>query len=206
MTSPTGHAMRVLGLFLSLAGLLVGSAGCGVAANDKPRAIQAEDLPADLLDPNPPASTTLPGSTATAGVTVYLVVRHGDITRLAPVERDVADPSRAADRINALLLPTAAEEQQEGLISSIPTDTVLLDTALVDEELVVNLSGALFDVQGEELANAFAQLVWTVTEVEGVRRVRFKVDGEAYRAPNTEGIEQDGAVTRGDYNALAPAP
>lgn len=206
MTPRSARSTCLMASCIALVGLLVG-AGCGVPANDEPRAIEAEDLPADLLDPNPPASTTLPGATATVAVTVYLVVRQGDTTRLAPVARDVADASRAADRINALLLPTAAEEQQEGLISSIPTDTVLLDTSLVpaDKELVVNLSGALFDVQGEELANAFAQLVWTVTELDGVSQVRFRVDGEAYRAPNAEGIEQDGAVTRGDYNDLAPA-
>ncbi len=135
-------------------------------------------------------------------------MRQGDTTRLAPVVRDVGDASQARDRINAVLLPTSAEEQQRGLISSIPTDTVLLDTASVpaNNELVVNLSGALFDVQGPELANAFAQLVWTVTELNGVRQVRFKVDGRAYRAPNAEGIEQEGAVTRSDYIALAPAP
>lgn len=193
--------------WLTLAAIVGGIAGCGIPANSKPHAIDAEDLPADLLDPEPPASTSLTGDNTTAAVTVYLVVRHGDTTRLAPVEREVADPSRAADRINALLAPTGAAEQQGGLISSIPTDTVLLDSSLRpdDDELVVNLSGALFDVQGEELANAFAQLVWTVTELDGVRRVSFKVDGEAYRAPNAEGVEQDGAVTRSDYEALAPA-
>jgi spore germination protein GerM len=196
---------------------LVLATGCGLAADDQPHVIAAEDLPADLLDPNPPTSTSLPGTTATAPVTVYLMVREGDTTHMSPVERDVAitgivdaslqgDASRAADRINALLLPTSAAEQGKGLISSIPTDTVLLDTTLVpaDDELVVNLSGALFDVQGTELANAFAQLVWTVTELNGVRRVSFKVDGQAYRAPNADGIEQDGAVTRADYSALAP--
>ena len=190
---------------LAVVGLLV-VAGCGVAADGEPRRIEASDLPPDLLDPSPPSTTTIPGSTATASVTVYFVLRQGDTTRLAPVRREVAAASRAADRINAILAPTSAEEQRLGLITSIPTDTVLLDTTFVpsDQELIVNLSGALFDVQGKELANAFAQLVWTVTEIDGVRQVRFKVDGEAYRAPNAEGVEQDGAVTRADYNALAP--
>jgi spore germination protein GerM len=73
-----------------------------------------------------------------------------------------------------------------------------------DDELVVNVSSALFDVQGTELANAFAQLVWTVTELRGVRQVRFEVDGVTRRALNADGIEQDGAVTRADYSALAP--
>lgn len=187
-------------------GAVLPVAGCGISADRRPQVIEAADLPADLLDPNPPTSTTTSGSATKAVVTVYLLLRSGDTTRLAPVTREVADPSRAADRIKAVLATTLPNEQQLNLISSIPADTVLLDTSAgaTDNELIVNLSGALFDVQGKELANAFAQLVWTVTELPGIRQVRFKVDGQAYRAPNAEGIEQDGAVTRGDYNALAP--
>jgi len=196
------HAARTLIVLV-----VVALAGCGLSADSQPDRIAAEDLPADLLDPNPPASTTLPDSAATIPITVYLVTSEGDATRLAPVEREVVDASRARDRIDALLVPTSAEEQALGLVSSVPTDTVLLDTNLVPEqsELVVNLSNAIFDVQGEELAKAFAQLVWTVTELPTVRQVRFRVDGRAYRAPNAEGIEQDGAVTRGDYNAFTPS-
>jgi spore germination protein GerM len=191
---------------LALVGLVLAVTGCGLSANDEPQAIEADDVPADILDPNPPTSTTLT-DLPTGFVTVYLVAREGDTTRLSPVPRDVADPTSRGAAITALLEPTSDQEQQMGLSSSIPSDTVLLDTTFVqdDHELIVNLSGALFDIQGEELANAFAQLVWTVTELDGVRQVRFKVDGEAYRAPNAEGIEQDGAVTRADYSAVAPA-
>jgi spore germination protein GerM len=125
---------------------------------------------------------------------------------LAPAERDVTDAANRGERIAALLGARSTEEQEQGLESSIPSDTVLLDVDYVEEsnELVIDLSGALFDVQGEELANAFAQLVWTATELDGVRQVRFKVDGEARRAPDGEGIEQEGAVTRADYSNLAP--
>ena len=189
-------------LVVALIGLVT---GCGLAADSEPRAIDTKDLPKDLLDPDSVTSTTRSG-TATATVTVYLLERSGDITRLAPVEREVEDPTQAGDRLDALLQPTTDREQARGLISSIPTDTVLLNTELnqTDQELVVDLSGALFDVQGKELANAFAQIVWTATEIEGVRKVRFKVDGEPYRAPNAEGIEQPGAVTSADYRSLAP--
>lgn len=201
--------MRRSGLALvALAGLLLAVTGCGLAADDEPQVIAAEDLPADLLDPNPPTSTTLLDPGSTAAVTVFLVVREGDTTRLTPVEREVADPASPGERIRALLAPPSTQEQGDGLISSIPSDTVLLDTSRPEpgsEELVVNLSGALFDVQGKELANAFAQIVWTVTEIPGVRQVRFKVDGQTQRAINDEGVEQPGAVTRADYSSLAPA-
>lgn len=206
MSSPGGRrAIRSLVPLLAALSLVLLAAGCGLSANDEPQAIEAGDVPADLLNPNPPTSTTL-SDLPTGFVTVYLIVQEGDTTRLSPVQRDVADPTSRGAAITALLEPTSSQEQEEGLSSSIPSDTVLLDTTFVqdDRELVVNLSGALFDIQGKELANAFAQLVWTVTELDGVRQVRFKVDGEAYRAPNAEGIEQDGAVTRSDYGIVAP--
>jgi spore germination protein GerM len=205
MTTTRWRLLSRLLWCLALLGVLVAATGCGLAADDEPRAIDSEDVPPDLLDPNPPTSTTLIDESTTT-VTVYLLVRSGTATRLAAVTREVADARHAGDRIDALLEPTSAEEQQRGLISSIPSDTVLLDAELVeaDKELVVNLSGALFDVEGEELANAFAQLVWSVTELNDVRQVRFRVDGQEYRAPDAEGIEQEGAVTRADYAALAP--
>ena len=185
--------------------LIVGVSACGVAADDGPKAIRAEDLPPDLLDPNPPTSTTISGSPTTA-VTVYLLVRTGTTTRLAPAAARGRRRHEPGERIAALLAPRSSEEQERGLESSIPSDTVLLDVEYVEanSELVVNLSGALFDVQGAELSNAFAQLVWTVTELDGVRQVRFRVDGQEYRAPDAEGIEQEGAVTRADYSQLAP--
>lgn len=198
-------ARRRVALALLVLALLTSVAACGVSADDEPVAIPAGDLPPDLLDPNPPTSTTL-SSSSTTSVTVYLLVRSGDTTRLTPVEREVPDATSRDDVIGALLAPPSREEQALGLISSIPADTVLLDTERVeaDEELVVDLSGDLFDVQGSELANAFAQIVWTVTELEGVRQVRFRIDGAGARAPDAEGTEQPGAVTRADYAALAP--
>ena len=179
-------------------------AGCGLSEDSGPQAIRTDELPADLLDPNTSTSTTLTGVTTT--VTVYLIRGEGDETHLEPVTREVEDPTRAGERIDALLSPTTEQEQDDGLISSIPSDTALLGTELDEEtdELVIDLSGALFDVEATELAQAFAQIVWTVSEMEGVRRVRFRVDGEDFRAPNAEGIEQDGAVTTADYRALAP--
>lgn len=182
-----------------VAGALVagGLAGCGLSADQEPQAITSE-----LLEPT---ETTTPATTgATTPATVYLLVREGDATMLAEVQRPVEDPSRAADRIEAVLEPVSPEEQARGFVSSIPADTVLLDTELDDDsgELVVDLSGALFDVQGKELANAFAQLVLTATEIDGVESVRFEVDGEPYRAPNADGIEQEGAVTAADYASL----
>lgn len=179
-------------------------AGCGLTEQGEPQVIASENLPPDLLDPNPLPSTTPSGGTAL--VSVYLFERVGDTERLAEVRRPAANAVAPAERIAALLSQPTEEEADAGLTTRIPPDTVLLDVVHDEDarELVVNLSDELFSIQGEELAKAFAQIVWTVSELDGVRQVRFLVDGEARNALDARGVEKEGPVTRADYAALAP--
>lgn len=178
---------------------------CGLDANDEPTIIATDQLPADLVNPSTSTSTTS-AQAPTATVLVYYLVQQDGAPHLIGVARDVVDPTRPRDRLSALLVPPTTEEQEAGILSSIPPDTVLLDTRVDGSELVVDLSRSLFDVQGQELRNAFAQLVWTATDLEGVRRVRFLVGGEEFRVPDEDGIERPGAVGRADYVTLAPLP
>jgi spore germination protein GerM len=181
-------------------------AACGLTENSRPQVIEASEVPRELLAVSPSSSTTLAASPTTSAATVYFLRITEGVTHLVPVQREVANATRPGDRIIALLGAPTADEIAAGVISSIPSDTVLLDTELDEaaQELTIELSRSLFDVQGEELRNAFAQLVWTATELTGIRRVRFVVDGQDYRAPDEAGIEQPGAVTRADYRALTP--
>lgn len=201
----TAHLRTSLALLVVLAVVTI-TGGCGLSENSTPQAIAPENLPPDLLNPNPGSSTTLPESPATTSIRVYFIRRVGDRDHLAPVERQVTSPTLPGDRIAALLSQPTALESQQGLTSSIPANTVLLNASVDDHnhELVVNLSKELFSIQGEELAKAFAQIVWTVSELDNIRQVRFLVNGVAFRAPDAAGVEQDGAVTTSDYAVLAP--
>jgi spore germination protein GerM len=194
---------RILASVIALA--LLG--GCGLSEDDGPQAIPLENLPPDLLDPTPGSSTSLPAA-GTTPVSVYFLERAGDRDRLVEVERGVQDPNQLGARINALLDEPTAAEADEGITTSIPADTTLLDAQEGEDptELVVFLSNEFFDVEGEALAKAFAQIVWTVTgpDAGGYRSVRFFVGGEARNALDADGVEKDGAVTRQDYAALAP--
>jgi spore germination protein GerM len=178
------------------------ASACGLQADEEPQAITADEDLASGLDATTPS--TVDDGAATTPAAVYLFVRDADTTMLSKVQRPVEDPTSAADRIEAVLQPLTAAELAQGLVSSIPAGTGLLDTELdeASQSLTVNLTGALFDVQGEELANAFAQIVLTATELANVRQVSFEVDGEPFRAPNADGIEQPGAVTADDYSSL----
>ncbi len=181
-------------------------AACGLPASSEPQLIEEAELPSELLTVSPSSSTTLAPTPTSTSATVYFLQVVDGITHLVPVQREVANGTRPGDRIIALLGAPSADEAAFGIISSIPADTVLLDTEIDEttQEVTIELSRALFDVQGAELRNAFAQLVWTATELNGIRRVSFVVDGQEYRAPDEAGIEQPGAVTRSDYRTLAP--
>jgi len=182
--------------------------GCGLSEDGGPQAIAPENLPPELLDPNPVSSTTLPESPGTTGVAVFFLMRDGDGERLVKVERQVANATEPGDRIGALFSQPTSAEAARGLTTRIPADTVLVDVPVVDDEaneLVVDLSNEFTSsIEGEELAKAFAQIVYTMTAMDGVRQVRFLVDGTEIRAPDAEGVEKEGAVRRFDYAALAP--
>ena len=193
-------------VLLVLLAMLALVAGCGITANDGPEAIAPENLPPDLLNPNPGSSTTVLQSGGTSTVSVFFIERVSDRDRLAEVLREVDDATLPGPRLAALLAQPTEAEAAQGLTTSIPADTVLLDATLEDatNELVVNLSDGFFSIEGEELVKAFAQIVWTVTELENVQQVRFLVDGRAVRAQNAAGVEQEGAVTPADYATMAP--
>ena len=130
--------------------LALAAAGCGLQANDHPEDIASADLPPDLAAPSTSSSTSSTITPTSSSVTIYYLVQQDGVTKLHGVARDVADANRPRDRIAALLAAPTATEQATGILTSIPTDTLLLDSELVpaDQELVVDLSRSLFDVLG----------------------------------------------------------
>ncbi len=196
-------------LLLAVTSLLAVLGGCGLSANDEPQAIAPDNLPPDLLDPNPGSSTTLPESAGTTSVDVYFLATDGDRERLSAVPREVTDLDDPGARLTNLFSQPSEAELAEGLTTSIPADTTLIRadvTGTDGMEVVVELSDDLFSIEGEQLAKAFAQIVWTLTEPNGgVEKVRFVVDDVQIRAPDARGNPIDGAVSRADYAALSPA-
>jgi spore germination protein GerM len=199
----TSRHRALAALLTGLLVVLVGS--CGIASDGEPQAIAPDNVPPDLLDPNPTSSTTLP-ATETVPVTVYLLRQTRDGTVLVPVEREVTDAREPGPRINAVLNAQPTDDElARGLSSAIPADVELLEAPFDrdNRELIIDLSQDFFDIQGPEVINAFAQIVYTAAELEGVRTIRFRVDGESIQATDGEGGQQS-SVDISDYRALAP--
>jgi spore germination protein GerM len=188
--------------------MLAATSGCGVPADDSPQAIPRQDLPADLLDPNPGSSTTLPESAGTTTVGVYLLEETSDEVRLVLVDREVTQSGVPNERLTTLFGGATEAEIDAGITSAIPMDTKLLDvtTDRDNREVTVDISGDIFTIEGELQAQAFAQMVWTATEPSagGYRQVRFLVDGTPTTVLDGDGVEQE-VLTRADYSPLSPA-
>lgn len=194
--SGISHAFAITAATLLLA-------SCGLSEDGDPHAIARGNLPPDLLDPNPTSSTTLPPG-ETVPVTIYLLRETGEDTELVPVTRPVKDASDPGPRISALLSAQPTEEEA-GLSNAIPPEVELLEAPLDTEtgELTIDLSGEFSSIEGSELSKAFAQIVYTAAELEGVTSVRFRVDGEPRQAVDADGGQQR-SVDIGDYRELAP--
>jgi len=192
-------------LHLTVVLLLLVAGACGVRADHDPEAIAPQDVPGQLLDPNPSSSTTLPESAGTTTVPVYLLVETDDGVRLVPRDREVTDAGDPDERLAALFLGASADEVNDGITTGIPADTKLLGVTTDEDagEVTIDVSNDIFSIEGPALAQAFAQIVWTATG-PGFPRVRFEVDGEPTPVLDGEGNNQDGPVQRSNYDNLRP--
>jgi spore germination protein GerM len=182
--------------------------GCGVDADDAPRAIPAEDLQASQAED---ATSTTASDTRDAPigppqeVRVYFARSVDDQQRLQTAFRAVSSPATEGGVLDALLLePPTPEERDEGLVTAIPTTTRQVRPPEWQDGgvLLVSLNSGLFDVEGETLKLAFAQIVCSVTSLGNVQDVIFEVGGVTVPAVDGEGKQVNGPVTCDAYSAL----
>jgi spore germination protein GerM len=197
------HARNVLGA-AALAAAALAAAGCGIPTDDGPRAISRENVPDDVVD----ATTEATASQPTVTAPIYLVQSPED-PRLVTVDRRVPAGSPAADPDTAAVLETLLratanpQEQADGITNLIPQDTRLASQPeLVGGTLVVDLTREIFDVEGEPQRAAFGQIVCTADALEGVRSVRFLVQGEPRDVQADSGAIEGPVTCADNYERL----
>jgi hypothetical protein len=196
MTAP-GRRLVLLAAAAAIA--VLGAAGCGLAEDDRPEVLAADNVPHGLLDPEPPTTTTTAPLSAASPVRVFFVEQQDETIKLRPVERLVSDPTDVEDRLQVLLdePPLPAHTGEEGLSSSIPPGTSLLAVEVdhAAREATVDLSREFFGSQGTGQRAAFAQITCTAEQVDGVTQVRFKVEGEPIAPVIADSTQKDGPVS-----------
>jgi len=190
-------------LLLLLAALCLAGAACDVPTNDQP---------VELSGPFSRLETTTTTSTEVAQVEgreaiVYLLRSQGGTTVLVSVPRRVAVDGGVQENLRNLFSqpPSADLPAEEGLTSAIPSGATLLSaqpSAVDGDRLIVDVRGLFGDqgVQGVQLRNALAQIVWTATHpTTGFNEVVFRNDGQPADAL-VDDLETTGeAVRREDY-------
>jgi Sporulation and spore germination len=164
-------------------GAIVGTAvltitACGIPVDSEPRAISSglEATPAE------PTATEVPAS-QTKILTIFLLDPNG---RVAQSEREAPDTDLATLFAQLTTDPTS-EETDLSLTTAVPVDAALIfdeaiptpsvnqGTARLDFE-----AGGLDILEGTELSQALAQIVWTLTstDTDQIDRVAIYIDGE----------------------------
>ena len=160
--------------------------------------IPRSDLPASIYAPSP---TPTPPATIPESGLIYLA----EGGRLAPAGRHLERNASSLAEALLLTLLSVAEAR-----TAIPPDTRLLGVGVVGGVATVDLSQE-FEQGGpaSTLALRVAQIVYTVTEDDSVRRVLILIEGES--PPIVAGdartiIEGGRPVGRADYTQLGPTP
>jgi len=150
------------------------AAGCGIDPDAGPRAVPP-DQRAQL------GAVEQEAGQSTGDSRVFLVADDGSGRVLRSVRRDV--PETPIDVLQALIDGPNREETEVGMVSALPGDVRVLSARQVAGTLNVDLSPEILALQTSALSFAVAQIVFTAVELDGVRAVRLRVDGESRAWP-----------------------
>jgi hypothetical protein len=182
---------------LAVAGgaLAVALAGCGSG-----KAVS-------LGKPKTQATTTGKEQTGTVPTLLSLEVWFSRDDGLVAVRRTHQPTPRVATAaIDALLAGPTSAEQDNGLVSAVPSGTRLLGITIRNGVATVDLTSEFQSGGGSlSMQTRLGQVVYTLTQFPTVQKVRFSLDGTPVNVFSSEGIVLDHPVGRADYANLLPA-
>ncbi|HMD45251.1 MAG TPA: GerMN domain-containing protein [Acidimicrobiales bacterium] len=198
---------RRAAVLVTLAALGAAASACGVPNDAMPRPIPLSQVPAGLVNPAHPATTTTTEPGALVPVSVYLVSPGGQY--LAQAARAVRAPGSLEATIDGLLAGPTVAESATGVTTAITKGSQLLDTTVRSNValVTVNFDATFGLVNGSQQVLAVAQVVYTVTNFEGRKvGVSFELEGTPLQVPTGSGAQVSRPVTIADYPNLFPAP
>lgn len=145
--------------------------------------IDPDDVPRDVPDAERSLALVGEGSEAAGGERIYLI-GPGDDRLLRSVPRDAV----TRDELMRTLLRGPNDDEIAARYSSvIPPTTELLSIRTQGQLLTIDLTDELTELNTPALVQAIAQIVYTASEIDGVRTVRITVDGEAREWTTADG-------------------
>jgi spore germination protein GerM len=177
--------------------LCVVVSACAVGTDEAPRDIeQATVLVRDTNDD---------AQAAGGAGRIYLTVPgvSGEPTRLRSVARDVGDDPDAV--VAALLAGPNGDEFTDQLRTALPDGLQVITLQRRAGGIVdLDVTDEIQQLSGDVQVLALAQIVYTVSELNGIEAVRISVDGESVQWPDGNGELTIGPLTVYDFPGLEP--
>ena len=183
------RTVRRGGAAFAVAAVVVTATSCSVREDASPRPLVGIGVFG--------ASAT--GDAAVGANRIYLLTATNadGQRRLRSVPRDVT--GGADELIRSLLSGPNNDEVENSLGTAIPSDLQLNSVSAVGTRLTIDIGDGLAELSDEAIRLALAQIVATASELEGVERVRIRVDGENRAWPTGDGRLTDEALSVYDY-------
>ena len=180
--------------------LLLPAACGGLDAQDRDHPLAAGEVPYDLLQ-GPTTSTTVPPPTTTSTLPWRTNLWYIGGDRLVPAPRQLRDQPEV-EQVLRLLLRGPSEEDLSLVRSALDLGDALVEGPPTDGQLTIDLASDFGRRSPSEQVLGLGQLVFTVTEVPGVGRVVFRIDGTPLAVPLPNGQLAQRPVSRDDYAVL----
>lgn len=176
-------------------------AGCGMPTDGSARPIPSSEIPAALFA-SPPA-TAAPPTTLQPNHGTPTSIYFFDVSLvLVPQQRELRAPLTLQGILNALDDGPTGNEFKLGIQTFIPVGAHLLGIGVKRQTATVGLDSSFSSMDLTQTINAFAQIVYSVTALDGVHSVRFEYGGTAFPAEIGNGQIVYTPVTRHDYAQL----
>lgn len=160
--------------------------------------IPPEELPFSVARTPAPS----PSSTPAVTVTVFFVQEGRLVEAARVVSRSLPSVEAAAQ---ALLEGPTTQESLDGIDSTIPPQTSLLEARVLDQVADIDFSEEFQSPAEPEVIHLrIAQVVWTLVAIPGVTAVRFSIDGTPISVVTDRGAPVDRPVTAPDFASVAP--
>jgi spore germination protein GerM len=193
-------------LLLVVVAVALAGAACSAPVDSGPHTLRAASIPADLQGSTSTTTTSIVTSGESEEVTVYFLKNDPatNTDRLVPVKRRVTPPVTALKVLQKLFSGPTQQERLDGLRTNINPDTTVLSVPIENKIATINYSKDFAFGLVPEQIKAFAQVVFTALDVEGVTGVLFEQNGRREEVPSGDGSSTSAPLGRASYPQVTP--
>ena len=192
-------------LLVALSAALAGAA-CSAPVDSGPHTLRAAGIPPALQGSTSTTTTTIVTTGESEEVTVYFLKNDPatNTDRLVPVKRRVTPPVTAVKVLQKLFAGPTQQERLDGLRTNISPDSTVLGVPIEAKIATVNYSKDFAFGLVPEQIKAFAQVVFTALDIEGVTGVLFEQNGHREEVPSGDGSSTSVPLGRASYTQVTP--